>query len=132
MEPVESVLQNIYQSNTYRKDYVSMMHQQSCIFVFVVCVIIPSSNWGTSPDVTTVFHTRAYGRFAEVQSHLRTKKLHRRKKLQHHFPMTQLKPFNCLNNSDDNDVKMDGSGLEVESIFKTLWFFNSFLNLVEV
>ena len=60
MELVESVLRNIYQSNTYRKD-LSWSHfnnaprvqekqqvkdQQSCILVFVVCVIIPSSNWG--------------------------------------------------------------------------------------
>ena len=69
MEPVEPVQKNIYQSNTYRKD-LSRPHfddeprvqekqevkdQQSC----------------TSPDVTTVLHTRAYGRFIEIQSNLR-------------------------------------------------------------
>ena len=57
VEPVESVLKNIYQSNTYRKD-LSWPHfnnaprvqekqqvkdQQFCLLVFVVCVIIPSS-----------------------------------------------------------------------------------------
>ena len=54
VEPVESVLKNIYQSNTYTKD-LSWSHfieeprvpekqqvkgQQSCIFVFVVCLTI--------------------------------------------------------------------------------------------
>ena len=63
VEPVQSVLNNMYQSNTYRKD-LSWPHfndapraqekqqvkdQQSCILVFVVCVIIPSSNWGHRP-----------------------------------------------------------------------------------
>ena len=58
VEPVEPVLKNIYQSNTYRKD-LSWTHfdneprvpekqqvkdQQSCIFVFVACLAIPSSN----------------------------------------------------------------------------------------
>ena len=32
---------------------------------------------GTSSDVTTVFHTWACGRFIEIQSNLRRKKLHR-------------------------------------------------------
>ena len=60
VEPVESVLKNIYQSNTDRKD-LSWPHfndasrvqekqqvkdQQSCRLVFVVCVIIPSRNGG--------------------------------------------------------------------------------------
>ena len=49
--------------------------QQSCIFVFEVCLTIPTR--GTSPDVTTVFHTWAYGRFIDIQSNLRRKKLHR-------------------------------------------------------
>ena len=31
----------------------------------------------TSPDMTTAFHTWAYGRFIEIQSNLRRKKLHR-------------------------------------------------------
>ena len=30
---------------------------------------------GTSPDVTTIFHRWAYGRFIEIQSNLRRKKL---------------------------------------------------------
>ena len=91
VEPVEPVLKNIYQSNTYRKD-LSWPHfndepmvqekqqvkdQQFCIFVFLDCLTIPSSNWGTSSDVTTVFHTWAYGSFIEIQSNLRRKKLHR-------------------------------------------------------
>ena len=32
---------------------------------------------GTSPDVTTVFHAWVYGRFIQIQSNLRRKKLHR-------------------------------------------------------
>ena len=58
MEPVEPVLKNIYQSNTYRKD-LNWPHfdhepkiqekqqekdQQSCIFAFVACLTFPSSN----------------------------------------------------------------------------------------
>ena len=64
MEPVEPVLKNIYQSNTYRKD-LSWPHfddeprfqekqqvkdQQSCISVFVACLTITSSNKGTRCD----------------------------------------------------------------------------------
>ena len=89
MEPVELVLKNIYQSNTYTKD-LSWSHfdneprihekqqvkdQQSCILVFVACLTIPSRT--TSPDVTTAFHTWVYGRFIEIQLNLRRKKLHR-------------------------------------------------------
>ena len=63
VEPVEPVLKNIYQSNTYRKD-LSWPHfddeprvqekqqvkdQQSCVSVFVVCLTIPNSNWGHQP-----------------------------------------------------------------------------------
>ena len=58
VEPVEPVLKNIYQSNTYRTD-LSWPHfddeprvqekqqvkdQQSCISVFVACLTNPSSN----------------------------------------------------------------------------------------
>ena len=52
--------------------------QQSCVFVFAVCLTkFQVATRGTSPDVTTVFHTWAYGRFIEIQSNLRRKKLHR-------------------------------------------------------
>ena len=73
MEPVEPVLKNIYQSNTYRKE-LSWLHfgdeprvqekqqvkdQQSCISVFVACGGTSQvATGGTSQDVTTVFHTR--------------------------------------------------------------------------
>ena len=60
VEPVESVLKNIYKSITYRKDLnwphfdddpraqekQQVEDQQSCIFVFVACPTIPSSNCG--------------------------------------------------------------------------------------
>ena len=42
--------------------------QQSCIFV---------ATRGTSPDMITVFHTWAYGRFTEIQSNLKRKKPYR-------------------------------------------------------
>ena len=59
MEPVEPVLKNTYQRNTYRKDLSwpdfddkpriqdkqQLKERQSCIFVFVVCLKIPSSNY---------------------------------------------------------------------------------------
>ena len=63
VEPVEPVQMYMYQSNTYRKD-LSWLHfnneprvqekqqvkdQQSCIFVFVACLTIPSSNQGHQP-----------------------------------------------------------------------------------
>ena len=63
VEPVEPVLKNIYQSNTYRKD-LSWPHfnneprvqekqhvkdQQSCISIFVACLKNPSINWGHQP-----------------------------------------------------------------------------------
>ena len=58
VEPVEPVLKNICHSNTYRKD-LSWAHfndeprvqekqqvkdQESCLFVFVISLTIPSSN----------------------------------------------------------------------------------------
>ena len=61
--PVEPVLKNIYQSNTYRKD-LSWPHfddeprvqekqqvkdRQYCISIFVACLTIPTSNWGHQP-----------------------------------------------------------------------------------
>ena len=60
MEPVEPVLKNIYQNSTNRKE-LSWPHfddeprvqenqqvkdQQSCLFVFVACLTISSSNYG--------------------------------------------------------------------------------------
>ena len=58
VEPVEAVLKNIYQSNTYRKDLSwsnfddeprvqekeQVKDQQSYLFVFVACLTISSSN----------------------------------------------------------------------------------------
>ena len=63
VEPVETVLKNIYQSNTYRKDLSwlyfddeprvqekqQLKDQQSCIFISVACLAIPSSNYGHQP-----------------------------------------------------------------------------------
>ena len=51
-----------------------MKDQQSSISVFVACLTIQVATRGTSPDVTTVFHTWAYGRFIEIQSNLRRRK----------------------------------------------------------
>ena len=63
VEPVDPVLKNIYQSYTYRKD-LGLPHfddeprvqekkqvndQQSCIFVIVACLTIPSSNYEHQP-----------------------------------------------------------------------------------
>ena len=91
MEPVEPVLKNIYQSNTYRKD-LSWPHfdndprvpgkqqvkgQQSCISLFVAYLKFQVATGGTSPGMTTVFNTWVYGKFIEIQSNLRRMKLHR-------------------------------------------------------
>ena len=50
--------------------------QQSCI-VFAACLIFPTNTRGTRPDMTTLFHTWAYGKYVEIQSNLRRKKRHR-------------------------------------------------------
>ena len=91
MGPVEQVLKNIYQSNTYRKD-LSWPHfddeprvqekqqakdQHSCIFGFVACLTIQVATRGTGLEVTTVLHTWAYDRFIKILSNLSRKKLHR-------------------------------------------------------
>ena len=82
VEPIEPVLKNIYQSNTYRKDLSwpnvdneprfqekqQVKDQQSCIFIFLALLTIPSSNRSTSQDVTTVFHTWLYSSFIEIKS----------------------------------------------------------------
>ena len=48
-----------------------MKDYQSHIPISIAHPTIPS------PDMTTVFHARTYGRLTEIQSKLRTKKLHR-------------------------------------------------------
>ena len=62
-QPVQPILKNIYQSNTYRKDLrwphfndeprvqekEQVKDQQPCLFVFVACLTIPSSNQGYQP-----------------------------------------------------------------------------------
>ena len=79
MEPFEQVLKSIYKSNTYRKD-LSWPHfdnepkvQENQQVKDQIQVV----TGGTSPEVTTVFHTWADGRFIDIQSNLRRKKLHR-------------------------------------------------------
>ena len=54
-----------------------MKDQQSRISIFVAYLTIPIATRGTRPDTTTVFHAWAYGRFIEIQSNLKRKKLHR-------------------------------------------------------
>ena len=81
----------LYQSNTYRKD-LSWLHfndesrsqerqqekeQQSCLSDFVAYLTIPSSNQKHKSRHATVFHAWPYGRFLEIHSNLRRKKLHR-------------------------------------------------------
>ena len=62
---------NIYESNTYRlrlipKDLSSVLFDNEPRFQERLHV-----NWSPSPDMTTVFHVRPYGRFIEIQSKLR-------------------------------------------------------------
>ena len=54
-----------------------MKDQQSCICLSEAYPTIPSSNSEHQPHITTVFHTWPCGRFIEMQSNLRRKKLHR-------------------------------------------------------
>ena len=82
MEPVELDQQNIYQNNTYRKD-LSRPHldneprvqekqqvkdQQSCIFIFVACLTIPSSKQEHQPrhDNSIPYMAVVYGKFIRV------------------------------------------------------------------
>ena len=91
MQPVEPVQMNIYQSNTYRKD-LRWLHfddksrsqekqqvkdQQSYISVFAAYQEFQVATRSTSPDMEPVFHAWPYGRFIEVQSNLRRRKLHK-------------------------------------------------------
>ena len=89
MEPVEPVQMNIYQSNTYRKDLnwinfdneprvqerEKVKDQQSWISIFVAYLTISSRI--SCPDMTAVFHAWPYGKFIEIQSQFRRKKLHK-------------------------------------------------------
>ena len=92
MEPVDLVLENIYQSRSYRKHLIwprfndeprvqekqQVKNQQSCIFVFVAYVAILSSNLGRQPRCEdSIPHILGHGRFTEIQSNFRRKKLHR-------------------------------------------------------
>ena len=91
MEPVQPVLINIYQGNTYRKD-LSWLHfnhesrvqerqkvkdQLSYISVVVGYLKFQVATRSTSLDMTTVCHAIPYGRFIEIQSNPRRKKRHR-------------------------------------------------------
>ena len=91
MEPVKTVQMKIYHSDTYRRDF-SWLHfddepvvqerwqvkdQPSCISFSVAYQQFQAATRGTSPDVTTVLHAWAYGRFIEIQNNLRRKILPR-------------------------------------------------------
>ena len=80
---------NINQSNAYRKD-LSWLHfeddqsvqerqqvkdQQSYVSVFVAYRTFAARS--TSPDMTSLFHARPYGRFKEIQNNLRRRKVYR-------------------------------------------------------
>ena len=82
MEPVEPVLKNTYQSNTCRKDISwPQFNDEPMIQEKQQVKVQQSSNKvatrGTSPELTTVFHTWVYARFIEIEKNLRRKKLHR-------------------------------------------------------
>ena len=75
MEQVEPVQMNICESNTYRLRLIPK--DLSCVLLnneprFQESLHV---NYSTSPDMTTVFHVRPYGRFIEIQSKLRWKKI---------------------------------------------------------
>ena len=91
MKPVEPVQVDIYQSNTYRKD-LSWLH------LAMSQGFKGSNKWGTnstaypflwliqqfqvaitttSSDITAIFHTYPYGRFIDIQTNFRRRKLHR-------------------------------------------------------
>ena len=91
MGPVEPLQMNIYQSNTYKKELSwlyfndkpsvqerQQVKNQQLHIRFCSLSNNSSSNWEHQPDITTVFHAWPYGRFIEIQSNLRRKKLHTR------------------------------------------------------
>ena len=58
------------------KERSQVKDQQSYISVFVFFLTIIAAT-KTSPNMTTVFHARLHGRFVEIKSNLRRKKLYR-------------------------------------------------------
>ena len=80
---------NIYQSSTYRKDSgrlhfnkeprvqekQQLKYQQSYVSVSVGYLTYAIATRSTRSDMTTVFRARSHGRFIEIKSNLRRKKL---------------------------------------------------------
>ena len=54
-----------------------MLDQQSDIPISVVIPHIQVTASSICPDLTTVFHARLYGRFIDIKTNFRRKKLHR-------------------------------------------------------
>ena len=84
--------------------------QQSCISVFVAYVKIPAWNLEHKPTHDEVFHAWLYGRFIEIDSNLRRKKLH-----------SMNKDFNFLGGSfskTQNQFRRESQSQHVK-----VWFF---------
>ena len=92
-EPVQQVQMNNNQTNTYIKglswlyfgneprvqDRQQVSDQQLYVPFFVADLnfLAAASSSSTSPDMTTIFHSKLCGRITEIKSNLRRKKLHR-------------------------------------------------------
>ena len=103
VEPVQPVQMNIYKNNTCRKD-LSWLHfnidpnvqerkckTNSSIVFFCSLWKNQEANGSTSPDITTVLHTRPYGTFIVIKCSFSRKK-----------PCRTTKGSNCHNHSFSN------------------------------
>ena len=89
-ESVQAVQMNTCQKNTYREDgswlnfddeprvqkRQQLKDKRSYIPVSVAYILYPSNIRSTSSDMSRVFHAKPYGRFIEIKSNLKRKKLH--------------------------------------------------------
>ena len=70
VEPIESIQMNIYQRNTYRRKLAKSRQRSKRSRE-------AASEGTTVLHMTTVLHVRPYGRFIEIQSNIRRKKVDR-------------------------------------------------------
>ena len=74
----------------------------------------------TSPDLTTVFHTWPYGKFIEIQSTLRRKKLHRTNKVPVFFGGSFNNTDNVRKSTPASFASLDGKEWKYSKFFRII------------
>ena len=74
----------------------------------------------TSPDLTTVFHTWPYGKFIEIQSTLRRKKLHRTNKVPVFFGGSFNNRDNVRKSTPASFASLDGKEWKYSKFFRNI------------